>query len=129
MPTNYYIEPTFKYINFGVFVLLLIPITLIVVYNLLDKSEENDTNGFTNKYLEEESFQTEDNAYVDIKDNNKNKNKNNNSNIIDEEWDIIEYIKDIIIKIQKYIQTHYIINNENGRKTLNIRYKYNIEQI
>ena len=63
----YYIEPTFKYINFGVFVLFLIPITLIVVYNLLDHSEQDDTSGFTNKYLEEESFQTEDNTDMNIK--------------------------------------------------------------
>ena len=115
----YYIEPTFKYINFGVFILLLIPITLIVVYNLLDKS--NDTSGFANKYLEKESFQTEDNIDTDLKHNNIIHNN------IDEEWDIIEYIKDIIIKIQKYIQTHRIIRNENGRKTLDIRYNYNIE--
>ena len=33
----YYLEPTFKFIHFGVFIIMLIPITLIIVYNSLDK--------------------------------------------------------------------------------------------
>ena len=104
----YYLEPTFKYINFFVFILMLIPITLIIVYNLIEK-----TQGFKNKYLETESF----------KMNEKDSSISEDDDI--EDWDVIEYLKEKFDNIYNYILTQLIVKNHNGVQSINIR--YNIE--
>ena len=106
----YYLEPTFKFINFGVFIIMLIPITLIIVYNSLDKS---DVEPFTNKYLETEKF-------------NMNKKTISISEDDDiEDWDVIEYLKEKFDNFYNYILTQLIVKNHNGIQSINIR--YNIE--
>ena len=104
----YYLEPTFKFINFGVFIIMLIPITLIIVYNLIEK-----TQGFKNKYLETESF----------KMNEKDSSISEDDDI--EDWDVIEYLKEKFDNIYNYISTQLIVKNHNGVQSINIR--YNIE--
>lgn len=104
----YYLEPTFKFINFGVFILMLIPITLIIVYNLIEKPQ-----GFKNKYLETESF----------KMNEKDSSISEDDDI--EDWDVIEYLKEKFDNIYNYILTRLIVKNHNGVQSINIR--YNIE--
>ena len=106
----YYLEPTFKFINFGVFIIMLIPITLIIVYNSLDKS---DAEEFANKYLETEKF-------------NMNKKTISISEDDDiEDWDVIEYLKEKFDNFYNYILTQLIVKNHNGIQSINIR--YNIE--
>jgi len=102
----YYLEPTFKFINFGVFIIMLIPITLIIVYNSLAEP-------FTNKYLETEKF-------------NMNKKTISISEDDDiEDWDVIEYLKEKFDNFYNYILTQLIVKNHNGIQSINIR--YNIE--
>ena len=106
----YYLEPTFKFIHFGVFIMMLIPITLIIVYNSLDKS---DVEEFANKYLETEKF-------------NMNKKTISISEDDDiEDWDVIEYLKEKFDNFYNYILTQLIVKNHNGIQSINIR--YNIE--
>ena len=109
----YYLEPTFKYINFFVFILMLIPITLIIVYNSIEKPESFETQGFKNKYLETESF----------KMNEKDSSISEDDAI--EDWDVIEYLKEKFDNIYNYILTQLIVKNHNGVQSINIR--YNIE--
>jgi hypothetical protein len=109
----YYLEPTFKYINFFVFILMLIPITLIIVYNSIEKPESFETQGFKNKYLETESF----------KMNEKDSSISEDDDI--EDWDVIEYLKEKFDNIYNYISTQLIVKNHNGVQSINIR--YNIE--
>jgi hypothetical protein len=109
----YYLEPTFKFINFGVFILMLIPITLIIVYNSIEKPESFETQGFKNKYLETESF----------KMNEKDSSISEDDDI--EDWDVIEYLKEKFDNIYNYILTQLIVKNHNGVQSINIR--YNIE--
>lgn len=102
----YYLEPTFKFIHFGVFIMMLIPITLIIVYNSLAEP-------FTNKYLESENF-------------NMNKKTISISEDDDiEDWDVIEYLKEKFDNFYNYILTQLIVKNHNGIQSINIR--YNIE--
>jgi len=102
----YYLEPTFKFIHFGVFIMMLIPITLIIVYNSL-------VEGFANKYLETEKF-------------NMNKKTISISEDDDiEDWDLIEYLKEKFDNFYNYILTQLIVKNHNGIQSINIR--YNIE--
>ena len=102
----YYLEPTFKFIHFGVFIMMLIPITLIIVYNSL-------VEGFANKYLETEKF-------------NMNKKTISISEDDDiEDWDVIEYLKEKFDNFYNYILTQLIVKNHNGIQSINIR--YNIE--
>jgi hypothetical protein len=106
----YYLEPTFKFIHFGVFIMMLIPITLIIVYNLLDKLV---VENFANKYLETEKF-------------NMNKKTISISEDDDiEDWDVIEYLKEKFDNFYNYILTQLIVKNHNGIQSINIR--YNIE--
>ena len=105
----YYLEPTFKFINFGVFIIMLIPITLIIVYNSLDKSET-----FAIKYLETESFKMDENN-ISISEDDDDR----------EDWDVIEYLKEKFDKFYNYILTQLIVKNHNGIQSINIR--YNIE--
>jgi len=109
----YYLEPKFKYINFFVFILMLIPITLIIVYNSIEKPESFETQGFKNKYLETESF----------KMNEKDSSISEDDDI--EDWDVIEYLKEKFDNIYNYISTQLIVKNHNGVQSINIR--YNIE--
>jgi hypothetical protein len=109
----YYLEPTFKFINFGVFILMLIPITLIIVYNSIEKPESFETQGFKNKYLETESF----------KMNEKDSSISEDDAI--EDWDVIEYLKEKFDNIYNYILTQLIVKKHNGVQSINIR--YNIE--
>lgn len=103
----YYLEPTFKFINFGVFIIMLIPITLIIVYNSLVVED------FANKYLETEKF-------------NMNKKTISISEDDDiEDWDVIEYLKEKFDNFYNYILTQLIVKNHNGIQSINIR--YNIE--
>lgn len=103
----YYLEPTFKFINFGVFIIMLIPITLIIVYNSLV------VENFANKYLETEKF-------------NMNKKTISISEDDDiEDWDVIEYLKEKFDNFYNYILTQLIVKNHNGIQSINIR--YNIE--
>ena len=103
----YYLEPTFKFIHFGVFIMMLIPITLIIVYNLLV------VENFANKYLETEKF-------------NMNKKTISISEDDDiEDWDVIEYLKEKFDNFYNYILTQLIVKNHNGIQSINIR--YNIE--
>lgn len=103
----YYLEPTFKFIHFGVFIMMLIPITLIIVYNLLV------VENFANKYLETEKF-------------NMNKKTISISEDDDiEDWDVIEYLKKNFDNFYNYILTQLIVKNHNGIQSINIR--YNIE--
>lgn len=105
----YYLEPTFKFIHFGVFIMMLIPITLIIVYNSLEKSET-----FANKYLETESFKM-DESDISMSDDDYDR----------EDWDVIEYLKEKFDKFYNYILTQLIVKNHNGIQSINIR--YNIE--
>ena len=105
----YYLEPTFKFIHFGVFIIMLIPITLIIVYNSLDKSET-----FAIKYLETESFKMDENN-ISISEDDDDR----------EDWDVIEYLKEKFDKFYNYILTQLIVKNHNGIQSINIR--YNIE--
>ena len=109
----YYLEPKFKYINFFVFILMLIPITLIIVYNSIEKPESFETQGFKNKYLETESF----------KMNEKDSSISEDDDI--EDWDVIEYLKEKFDNFYNYILTQLIVKNHNGIQSINIR--YNIE--
>lgn len=103
----YYLEPTFKFIHFGVFIMMLIPITLIIVYNLLV------VENFANKHLETEKF-------------NMNKKTISISEDDDiEDWDVIEYLKEKFDNFYNYILTQLIVKNHNGIQSINIR--YNIE--
>jgi len=106
----YYLEPTFKFINFGVFIIMLIPITLIIVYNSLDKS---DAEEFANKYLETENYNMNKKTISISEDDNR------------EDWDVIEYLKEKIDNFYNYILTKLIVKNHNGIQSINIR--YNIE--
>jgi ABC-type lipoprotein release transport system permease subunit len=106
----YYLEPTFKFINFGVFIIMLIPITLIIVYNSLDKS---DAEEFANKYLETENYNMNKKTISISEDDNR------------EDWDVIEYLKEKFDNFYNYILTKLIVKNHNGIQSINIR--YNIE--
>ena len=106
----YYLEPTFKFINFGVFIIMLIPITLIIVYNSLDKS---DAEEFANKYLETDNYNMNKKTISISEDDNR------------EDWDVIEYLKEKIDNFYNYILTKLIVKNHNGIQSINIR--YNIE--
>ena len=100
----YYLKPDFKYSDGFIFIIMLIPMVLIFLYNSIDNKER-----FTNKHLEKYTNKTQETTV---------------SNDIDyEEWDVIEYIKDKFEKIKKYILTNQIIKDVNGTKTINIRYK------
>jgi hypothetical protein len=92
---------------------MLIPITLIIVYNLIEKPESFETQGFKNKYLETESF----------KMNEKDSSISEDDDI--EDWDVIEYLKEKFDNIYNYILTQLIVKNHNGVQSINIR--YNIE--
>ena len=88
---------------------MLIPITLIIVYNSLEKSET-----FANKYLETESFKM-DESDISMSDDDYDR----------EDWDVIEYLKEKFDKFYNYILTQLIVKNHNGIQSINIR--YNIE--
>jgi len=104
--TLYYIDPSFKYKSLFVYIIILIPIAINVVYIVLDLFEKDE--GFQDNSLEQEIIE-----------------KNNDKDSDEDDWDVIEYIGDKINAFKKYMTRMRVIDNENGRKVISIR--YNIE--
>jgi hypothetical protein len=104
--TIYYLEPEFKYNSLIVPFILLVPMLLII----LDIIKGNSEN-FQNIYLENDI----------IKKYEINATEPNNG----DNWYITEYMNDKYNELKNYIKRLSILQNDNGNKSINIR--YNIE--
>jgi hypothetical protein len=102
--TLYYLEPDFKYTNLIVpFIILVLPICFIIFYIIKGNSEN-----FQNKDLENNIIKKHETDTIET-----------NNNV---DWDIIEYINDKYNELKNYIKKRNIINNDNGSKSINLRY-------
>jgi len=105
----YYLEPEFKYQSLIVPFIITIPI-LFIIYHIV----KGDTENFQNKDLEYDIINKYEKKETEI-------DNYDNDNI----WDITEYIHERYIELKKYIIRLSMINNDNGNKSINVR--YNIE--
>ena len=108
--TIYYLEPHFKGPSLLVPVLLIIPIGFIIGHIV-----KGDNENFQNKDLENAIIQKHENIIIQTEDD------------VDDEddWDITEYMNDKYNELKNYIKKINVINNDNGNKSINVR--YNIE--
>lgn len=108
--TIYYLEPNFKGPDLLVPVLLIIPIGFIIGHIV-----KGDNENFQNKDLENAIIQKHENIIIQTEDD------------VDDEddWDITEYMNDKYNELKNYIKKINVINNDNGNKSINVR--YNIE--
>jgi hypothetical protein len=104
--TIYYLEPEFKYNSLIVPFVLLVPMFLII-FDIIKGNAEN----FQNIDLENDII-----TKYEI-----NATEPNNDYI----WDITEYVNDKYNELKNYIKRLSILHNDNGNKSINIR--YNIE--
>lgn len=108
--TIYYLKPNFKYPNLLVPVLIMIPVGFIIGH-----IAKGDDDNFQNKYLENAVIQKHENKIVKTEDDDED----------EDDWGITEYVNDKYNEIKNYIKKINVINNDNGNKSINIR--YNIE--
>tara|TARA_Y100000389_G_scaffold162598_1_gene165451 strand:- start:422 stop:760 length:339 start_codon:yes stop_codon:yes gene_type:complete len=108
--TIYYLKPNFKGPSLLVPVLLIIPIGFIIGH-----IAKGDSENFQNKDLENAIIQKHENIIIKTEDE------------VDDEddWDITEYMNDKYNELKNYIKKINVINNDNGNKSINVR--YNIE--
>lgn len=107
----YYLKPEFKMQTLIVPLILLVPIGFIIGHIV-----KGDADNFQNKDLE--------NAIV-MKHENKIIETDDDSDDDEDDWDIAEYINDKYNELKSYIKKINVINNDNGNKSINVR--YNIE--
>jgi len=110
----YYLEPDFKYNNLIVPLVILVPI-IFIIYHIVKGNKDN----FQNKDLENDIIKKHETNVIET--NNDNDNDENK----DDDWDITEYVNDKYNELKNYIKKINIINNDNGSKSINVR--YNIE--
>jgi hypothetical protein len=101
--TLYYLEPEFKYTSLIVPFILLVPIFLII-FHIIKGNSEN----FQNIDLENDIIIKNEATIID---------PNN-----DDGWDITEYMNDKYKELKNYIKMLSILHNDNGNKSINIRY-------
>jgi len=108
--TIYYLEPNFKYPSLLVPSILMIPIGFIIGHIV-----KGDNENFQNKDLENAIIQKHENKII----------KNEDEDEDEDDWDITEYMNDKYNELKNYIKKINVINNDNGNKSINVR--YNIE--
>ena len=106
--TIYYLEPNFKYPSLLVPSILMIPIGFIIGHIV-----KGDNENFQNKDLENAIIQKHENKIIKNEDEDE------------DDWDITEYMNDKYNELKNYIKKINVINNDNGNKSINVR--YNIE--
>jgi len=102
--TLYYLKPEFKMQTLIVPLILLVPIGFMIGHIV-----KGDADNFQNKDLENAIVTKHENKIIETED----------------DWDITEYINDKYNELKSYIKKINVINNDNGNKSINIR--YNIE--
>jgi len=102
----YYLKPDFKLHALIVPFIILVPSIFIICHIV-----KGDTENFENKDLE--------NAII-----NKEKKiiETDEKDDVDY-WDVTEYLKDKYNELNKYLKKTSAVNNDNGNKSINIRYK------
>jgi len=103
----YYLAPDFKYGSIFVLIIILAPFGIMMRY--IVKNE-----GFQNKSLENDIIEEHEEDMPEITEIEDS-----------DDWDITEYISDKFNIFKNYIKKLAVINNENGSKSINVR--YNIE--
>ena len=103
----YYLAPDFKYSSIFVLIIILAPFGIMMGH--IVKNE-----GFQNKSLENDIVEEHKEDIPEITEIEDN-----------DDWDITEYISDKFNIFKNYIKKLAVINNENGSKSINVR--YNIE--
>ena len=106
--TIYYLEPNFKYTSILAPLLIMIPIGFIIGHIV-----KGDNENFQNKDLENAIIQRHENKIIKNEDEDE------------DDWDITEYMNDKYNELKNYIKKINVINNDNGNKSINVR--YNIE--
>lgn len=106
MSEIYYLKPEFKMQSLIVPFILLVPIGFIIGHII-----KGDAENFQNKHLENAVVIKHENKIIATDDDDDD----------DDDWDIMRYVNNF----KKYIQKTNIIYNDNGNKSINLR--YNIE--
>jgi len=107
--TLYYLEPEFKFNSLMAPVVLLVPIIFTIIHII-----KGNKDNFQNKYLENGIIKKHETNTIET-----------NYEDDDEGWDIIDYANDKYNELKNYIKKINVINNDNGNKSINVR--YNIE--
>jgi hypothetical protein len=102
----YYLEPEFKYNSLIVPFIILVPVFFITFHII-----KGNTENFQNIDLENDI----------ITKHEINTFETNN----DDDWNITEYANDKYNELKNYITRLTILSNDNGNKSINLR--YNIE--
>jgi len=110
--TIYYLKPEFKMQTLIVPFILLVPIGFIIGHIV-----KGDADNFQNKDLENAIVMKHENKIIETEDDSDDEDE--------DEWDITEYINDKYNELKSYIKKINVINNDNGNKSINVR--YNIE--
>lgn len=120
--TVYYLEPDFKYNSFVVPFIMLVPSLLISLYIIKGNNENFETKKREHDIIKkQESDKVEsDTVETDTVESDTVETENDG-------WDITEYVTDKYDEVKNYIKKKNIVNNNNGNKTINVR--YNIEEI
>jgi hypothetical protein len=110
--TLYYLKPEFKMQTLIVPLILLVPIGFMIGHIV-----KGDADNFQNKDLENAIVTKHENKIIETEDDSDDEDEDN--------WDITEYINDKYNELKSYIKKINVINNDNGNKSINVR--YNIE--
>jgi len=108
----YYLKPEFKMQTLIVPLILLVPIGFIIGHIV-----KGDADNFQNKDLENAIVMKHENKIIETDDDSDDDDE--------DDWDIAEYINDKYNELKSYIKKINVINNDNGNKSINVR--YNIE--
>ena len=120
--TIYYLKPEFKMHALFVPLILLVPIGFIIGHIV-----KGDADSFQNKDLENAIVMKHENKIIETDDDSDDDDSDDDDSDDDDEddWDIAEYINDKYNELKSYIKKINVINNDNGNKSINVR--YNIE--
>jgi len=113
----YYLKPEFKMQTLIVPLILLVPIGFIIGHIV-----KGDADNFQNKDLENAIVMKHENKIIETDDDSDDDDSDDDD---EDDWDIAEYINDKYNELKSYIKKINVINNDNGNKSINVR--YNIE--
>ena len=108
----YYLKPEFKMQTLIVPLILLVPIGFIIGHIV-----KGDADNFQNKDVENARVRKHENKIIETDEDSDDDDS--------DDWDIAEYINDKYNELKSYIKKINVINNDNGNKSINVR--YNIE--
>jgi hypothetical protein len=114
--TIYYLKPEFKMQALLVPLILLVPIGFIIGHIV-----KGDADNFQNKDLENTIIMKHENKIIETEDDSGDDSDDED----EDNWDITEYMNDKYNELKNYIKKINVINNDNGNKSINVR--YNIE--